>query len=143
MKSASLYFLAVAAIALAASPAAACKCAVVPRDKVIAATPVVFDGEVLRVEIDARGMQEVTVFRVHGAIKGVSFQANSQFNRVLRRRVERTVTILSRVDDAECGWDFRTGPQRLTVGAVRNGPNLIATRCTIYNLNSTILSRPE
>jgi hypothetical protein len=124
-----------------ATPAAACKCAVVPRDKVIAATPVVFDGEVLRVELVSDGVQEVTTFRVHGAVKGVTFRLNSKDN--VRRRAERTVTILSRADDASCGWDFRKGPQRLTVGAVRDGPNLIATRCTIYNLNSTILSRPD
>ncbi|MGZ3409324.1 MAG: hypothetical protein ACXWKC_09425 [Xanthobacteraceae bacterium] len=143
MRIAPLCFLLTVAISLPATPAVACKCALVPRDKVIAATPVVFDGEVLRVELDAAGLQEVTVFRVHAAIKGVPFQANSQFNRVLRRRVERTVTILSGVEDAACGWDFRTGPQRLTIGAVRDGPNLIATRCTIYNLNSTILKQPE
>ena len=133
--------LAGAAFLATAAPALACKCAVVPRDKVIASTPVVFDGEVLRVELAAGGEQEVTVFRVHGAIKGVTFQLNSKNN--LRRRAERTVTILSRVDDASCGWDFRKGPQRLTVGATRDGPNLVASRCTIYNLNSTILSRPE
>ena len=40
---------------IAAPPALACKCALVAREQVIAATPVVFDGEVLRVEIDASG----------------------------------------------------------------------------------------
>jgi hypothetical protein len=134
-------FLATAMLMVIGTPASACKCAVTPRDKVIASTPVVFDGEVLRVELVADGVQEVTTFRVHGAVKGVTFQVNSKSN--IRRRAERTVTILSWVDDASCGWDFRKGPQRLTVGAARDGPNLIATRCTIYNLNSTILSRPE
>jgi hypothetical protein len=128
---------------LPAAAATTCSCPPIPRDRVIAATPVVFDGEVLRVEIDATGTQEVTVFRVHAAVKGVTFQANSEFNRVLRRRAERTVTILSRPDNAQCGWDFRAGPHRLTVGAVRDGPNLVTTGCLIYNLNSTIIGRPE
>ena len=139
--SVGMTLLAAALLVGIATPASACKCAVVPRDKVIASTPVVFDGEVLRVELVADGVQEVTTFRVHGAVKGVTFRLNSKDN--VRRRAERTVTILSRVDDASCGWDFRKGPQRLTIGATRDGSNLIATRCTIYNLNSTILSRPE
>jgi hypothetical protein len=129
-------------VSLAATPASACKCAIVPRDKVIAATPVVFDGEVIRVELDAAGTQELTVFRVRGAVKGVPASMVTRMDQMLRRRTERTVTIVSRVGDAECGWDFRTGPQRLTVGAERDGPNLVATRCTIYNLNSTILPSP-
>ena len=136
-------FIAAAVLTVAATPALACKCALVPRDKVIAATPVVFDGEVLRVELAAGGAQEVTVFRVHGAIKGVSFQVSSQISKILRRRTERTVTILSYVDDAVCGWDFREGPQRLTIGAERDGSDLVATRCTLYNLNSTILPQPQ
>ncbi len=63
---------------LLATPAFACKCATVPRDNVIAATPVVFDGEVLRVELDEDGQREVTVFRVHGAVKGIPFRANAR-----------------------------------------------------------------
>jgi hypothetical protein len=125
--------------ALLATPAFACKCATLPRDNVIAATPVVFDGEVLRVELDEDGQREVTVFRVHGAVKGIPFRANARFDAIMRRRVERTVTIVSNVRDAECGWDFRAGPQRLTVGAKRDGSDLVATRCIIYNLNRTIL----
>jgi hypothetical protein len=122
---------------LAATPALACKCALMPRDAVIASTPVVFDGEVLRVEIAEGGQREVTTFRLHGAVKGVP-QRNPRTD-LTRRRGERTVTIISSVQDAECGWDFRAGPQRLTVGAKRDGPDLVATRCTIYNLNRTIL----
>ena len=52
-------FLAALALLLA-PPALACKCALVAREQVIAATPVVFDGEVLRVELDASGKREVT-----------------------------------------------------------------------------------
>jgi hypothetical protein len=113
------------------------------RDRVIAATPVVFDGEVLRVEVDAANTREVTVFRVHAAIKGVPFDTRTDAVRILRRRVERTVTIISRPDAGRCGWDFRTGPQRLTVGARRDGPNLVATGCLIHNLNRTILDGSE
>ena len=64
-------FLAALALLLA-PPALACKCALVAREQVIAATPVVFDGEVLRVELDASGKREVTTLRVHGVIKGLS-----------------------------------------------------------------------
>ena len=122
---------------LATTPAMACKCVLVPRDNVIASTPVVFDGEVLRVELAEGGRREVTTFRIHGAVKGVP-QRNPRID-IARRRGERTVTIISSVQDAECGWDFRTGPQRLTVGARRDGSDLVATRCIIYNLNRTIL----
>ena len=83
------------------------------------------------------GKREVTTFRVHGAVKGVG--AEPAPIDLMRRRGERTVTILSSVHDAECGWDFRAGPQRLTVGASRDGSDLVATRCIIYNLNRTIL----
>ena len=35
---------------------------------------------------------------------------------------------------------FAGGPQRLTVGAERDGfGTLVATRCTMYNLNRTML----
>jgi hypothetical protein len=126
-----------ACTALVATPALACKCAIVPRDNVIASMPVVFDGEVLRVELDEGGQREVTTFRIHGAVKGVP-NRNARAE-VARRRGERTVTIITNTRDAECGWDFRTGPQRLTVGAKRDGSDLVATRCIIYNLNRTIL----
>jgi hypothetical protein len=117
-------------------PAFACKCALVARDQVIAATAVVFDGEVLRVEVDATGEREVTTLRVHGAIKGLSARAAYRLDAAIRRRPEKTVTIVSGVRDAACGWDFRTGPQRLTVGADRDRfGTLVARRCTMYNLN--------
>jgi hypothetical protein len=121
---------------LAASPAFACKGALVARDQVIAATAVVFDGEVLRVELDATGEREVVTLRVHGAIKGLSARAAYRLDTAIRRRPEKTVTVISRVSDAACGWDFREGPQRLTVGAERDRFGaLVATRCTMYNLN--------
>jgi hypothetical protein len=119
-----------------ASPALACKCALLAREQVIAATPVVFDGEVLRVEIDASGEREVTTLRVHGVVKGLSARTAYRLDAAIRRRPEKTVTILSGVDDAACGWDFRRGPQRLTIGAERDRFGaLVATRCTMMNLN--------
>ena len=121
---------------IAAPPALACKCALVAREQVIAATPVVFDGEVLRVEIDARGKREVTTLRVHGVVKGLSARAAYRLDAAIRRRPEKTVTVVSGVDDAACGWDFRTGPQRLTIGAERDRfGTLVAMRCTMMNLN--------
>ena len=121
---------------IAAPPALACKCALVAREQVIAATPVVFDGEVLRVEIDASGKREVTTLRVHGVVKGLSTRAAYRLDAAIRRRPEKTVTVVSGVDDAACGWDFRTGPQRLTIGAERDRfGTLVAMRCTMMNLN--------
>jgi hypothetical protein len=121
---------------LISRPAFGCKCAPIARDQVIAATPVVFDGEVLRVELDASGEREVTTLRVHGAIKGLSARIAYRLDAAIRRRPEKTVTIVSGVSDAACGWDFRTGPQRLTVGADRDKfGTLVARRCTMYNLN--------
>ena len=127
---------AVAAVALFSSPAWACKCALVPYDKMVAQTPVVFDGEVVRAERDVSGQRQITSFRVRGAVKGISQRAVLRFDSVFRRTPQRTVTVISRVDPAECGWDFETGPQRLIVGATRDEDgNLVATRCTMYNLN--------
>ena len=121
---------------IAAPPALACKCALVAREQVIAATPVVFDGEVLRVEVDASGKREVTTLRVHGVVKGLSARAAYRLDAAIRRRPEKTVTVVSGVDDAACGWDFRTGPQRLTIGAERDRfGTLVAMRCTMMNLN--------
>jgi hypothetical protein len=130
----------VAAIAafglIAAPPALACKCALVAREQMIAVTPVVFDGEVLRVEVDASGKREVTTLRVHGVVKGLSARAAYRLDAAIRRRPEKTVTVVSGVDDAACGWDFRTGPQRLTIGAERDRfGTLVAMRCTMINLN--------
>jgi hypothetical protein len=117
-------------------PAFACKCAVVARDQVIAATAVVFEGEVLRTELDATGEREVTTLRVHSVIKGLSARAAYRLDAAIRRRPEKTVTVVSGVRDAACGWDFRTGPQRLTVGVDRDRfGTLVARRCTMYNLN--------
>jgi hypothetical protein len=121
---------------IAAPPALACKCALVAREQVIAATPVVFDGEVLRVEVDVSGKREVTTLRVHGVVKGLSARAAYRLDAAIRRRPEKTVTVVSGVDDAACGWDFRTGPQRLTIGAERDRfGTLVAMRCTMMNLN--------
>ena len=121
---------------IAAPPALACRCSLVAREQVIAATPVVFDGEVLRVEVDASGKREVTTLRVHGVVKGLSARAAYRLDAAIRRRPEKTVTVVSGVDAAACGWDFRTGPQRLTIGAERDRfGTLVAMRCTMMNLN--------
>ena len=121
---------------LVAPHALACKCALIAREQVIEATPVVFDGEVLRVELDASGKREVTTLRVHGVVKGLSARIAYRLDAAIRRRPEKTVTVLSGVDDASCGWDFRSGPQRLTIGAERDTfGTLVVRRCTMINLN--------
>jgi hypothetical protein len=121
---------------IGAHPASACQCAVIAREQAIAATAVVFDGEVLRVELDASGAREVTTLRVHGVIKGLSARAAYRLDAAIRRRPEKTVTVISGLDDTACGWDFRMGPRRLTIGAERDRFGaLVALRCTMLNLN--------
>jgi len=120
----------------ASAPAAACACAPEPYDKVVVQTPVVFDGEVVRAERDVSGRRQITSFRVWGAVKGVSQRAVVRPQSVLRRMPLRTVTVISSLDSDGCGWDFAAGPRRLIVGATRDADGaLVATRCTIYNLN--------
>lgn len=119
------------------APAHACKCARIPYDKVVADTPVVFDGEVVRSEVDIAGLRQITSFRVRGVVKGLSQRLVMTFNSVLKRTPQRTVTVVSAVSDAACGWDFATGPKRLIVGADRDPEGLlIVSRCTMYNLNT-------
>jgi hypothetical protein len=137
----------VAAVLVAAgsiAPAQACKCAQIPYDKVVRQTPVVFDGEVVRSEHDTRDQQQITSFRVRGAVKGVSSRLVLRQDNVFKRTPQRTITVISAVSDAECGYDFSAGPQRLIVGADRNADgNLVATRCTIYNLNASLMEDPK
>jgi hypothetical protein len=116
--------------------AAACKCAEVPYDKIVAQTPVVFDGEVVRAELDVSGQRQITSFRVWVAVKGVSQRLVRKPESVLSRTPQRTITVISRVNAAECGWDFKKGSKRLIVGATRDeGGILVVNRCTMYNLN--------
>jgi hypothetical protein len=127
---------AIAVPLLGPASAQACKCALVPYDRVVAQTPVVFDGEVVRLERDERGEWLIASFRVRGAVKGVSQRAVLRLETVLKRTPQKTITVLSRLDAAACGYDFSQGPQRLIVGAARGSDGqLVATRCTIFNLN--------
>lgn len=129
-----------AALLFASAPAHACTCAKVDYDKVLTQTAVVFDGEVVRAERDTRGINEITSFRVRGVVKGLSPKIVMTLNSVLKRTPQRTVTVISAVDEAGCGYDFSSGPQRLIIGAARTGEGtLIADRCTIYNLNSSLM----
>src|ERR1700712_1820560 len=82
------------------APAHACKCARIPYDKVVADTPVVFDGEVVRSEVDIAGLRQITSFRVRGVVKGLSQRLVMTFNSVLKRTPQRTVTVVSAVSDA-------------------------------------------
>ena len=133
-----------AALVFASAPAHACTCEKMDYDKVLVQTPVVFDGEVVRTELDTRGLRHITSFRVRGVVKGVSQKLVMTPNSVLKRTPQRSITVVSAVNEADCGYDFATGPQRLIVGAVRNDDgNLVATRCTIYNLNSSLMAEPK
>jgi hypothetical protein len=126
----------VALLLYGAAQAEACTCPERSRDQVIGATPVVFDGEILRVEMDEANLQQITTFRVRDAIKGVPRRAVLSLQTVFKRLPQRTISIVSDPEKAGCGWDFRSGPARLTVGAERIGPTLVATYCTMSALNS-------
>jgi hypothetical protein len=118
-------------------PAQACKCMRIPYDKVVAQTPVVFDGEVVRAETDTAGLRHITSFRVRGVVKGLPQKLVPTFNSILKRTPQRTVTVVTGADEAACGYDFTAGPQRLIVGADRDAEGLlVANRCTLYNLNT-------
>ena len=106
---------------LAVSDAAfACKCAVVPRDQVIAATPVVFEGRI--VNIRTSGKAQVTTVSVMRPIKGVPAGAS--------------IKVRSGTQSAACGYDFRDAGKTLTVGGDSAGPGILSVRrCTMYNLN--------
>jgi hypothetical protein len=112
---------AIAAAALASASAAhACKCALVPRDRAIISTPLVFEGRVTNVETnDGTQITTLTVVRnVKGMAKGA------------------TVRVQSRTASALCGYDFREGRQTLLVGAFKdNDGTMIVRRCAMYNLN--------
>lgn len=127
---------AVAITGARAGPARACKCALLPYDQVVAQTPVVFDGEVVRSERDVSGKRQITSFRVLGAVKGVSPRLVLRPQSLIKRMPQRTISIISRLGAGQCGWDFTDGPRRLIVGAARDDDgNLVASRCTMYNLN--------
>lgn len=109
-----------AVLLLAADPALACKCAVVPREQAIAATPLVFEGRIL--DVRTQGRAQVTTVIVTTPIKGAS------------RGV--TLKVKSGTQSASCGYDFREAPKTLTFGGEKAGRNTIAVRrCTMFNLN--------
>ena len=110
-----------AAVPLGSDAALACKCALVQRAQVVAATPVVFEGEIVAVKAAGAGRQ-LTALRVTQAIKGTT--------------AGETITVLTRTSAPACGWDFRQSPRRLVVGGDPAGTGrLSARRCTLYNLN--------
>lgn len=105
---------------LAASPALACKCAVVARDLTVALTPLVFEGRVLAIR--TQGTAQVTTVLVTNPIKGVSKGV--------------TLTVKSHTQSASCGYDFREAEKTLTIGGEATGRNTLSVRrCAMFNLN--------
>jgi hypothetical protein len=93
----------------------------VERARVIAVTPVAFEGAVLTMRPTGPGRQQTTE-RVVRAVKGVAAGA--------------VVTVLTGTSAPSCGWDFRQSARRLMVGGTSDGAgSLTARRCTLYNLN--------
>jgi hypothetical protein len=122
-------------LAAAAPQAQACSCARMSRDQLIAALPVVFEGEILRIEMDAENRTQITTFRVRDAIKGVPRRMVLSVENVFKRTPQRTLTVVSKLDEAACGWDFHNGPARVYVGARREGSVLVTGYCAIRILN--------
>jgi hypothetical protein len=111
---------ATAAAIASASPALACKCALVPRDRAIISTPLVFQGRV--VNVDTQDGTQVTTLMVVKNVKGMS--------------KGETVKVRSQTSSAACGYDFREGKQTLLVGTFKDDDGvMIVRRCAMYNLN--------
>jgi len=105
---------------VAVDPALACKCAVVPREQTIAATPLVFEGRILSIETN--GKAQLTTVTATNPIKGVSKGV--------------TLKVTSGTQSAACGYDFREAPKTLTIGGEKVARNVIRVRrCTMFNLN--------
>ena len=108
----------------AVGPALACKCALVPRDRTIISTPLVFEGRVLKIETtrETGDAAQVTTLMVVKSVKGMSDG--------------ETVMVTTHTDSASCGFDFRSTKPMLLVGAYRDQQGRLSVRnCTMYNLN--------
>lgn len=100
----------------AASPALACSCAQISREKAIAQTPYVFEGRVLSSRVE--GGKSFAEFEVLRPIKG---------------GVPRRVEIMSRSSPAACGVVFRQG-EIVTVGAFFAEHQFSTNSCTQFSL---------
>jgi TRAP-type mannitol/chloroaromatic compound transport system substrate-binding protein len=109
--------LAAAALTALAAPASACSCRKLTTEEAIAATPIVFEGEVLSVQMTGNGNEQVTTIHVIRAIKG---------------DVTGAVELRTHVISAACGYDFRGKGPRLTIGASRQPDGMLGTNlCTM------------
>ncbi len=104
--------------ALASFPAQACSCKKMTREQAVAATPVVFEGRVLRVRKE-----------------GNSVYADIEAARVLKGSVPRVVEVGTHASSAACGYTFRVG-QTLTVGASLSQMQFSTNMCTMVPLNA-------
>jgi len=118
----------VAGLLGAAEPALACKCALVPRDRAIAAVPLVFHGRIVRIETAPETTpksgpgDQVTTMTVVRNVKGMARA--------------RTVKVRSHTQSASCGYDFRDVEGTVLVGASRSDDGMLTVRrCVMYNLN--------
>ncbi len=105
------------ALCTLAPPAWECSCARMTRQQAIAATPIVFEGRVLRVRKD-----------------GARIYADVETSRILKGSVPRIVEVGTAESSAACGYTFRTG-QQLTVGATLDQLQFSTTSCTMGPLN--------
>ena len=88
------------------------------RDAAIAATPVVFEGRVLRVRRD-----------------GSSIYADVEMSRLLKGTVPRIVEVSTPASSAACGYEFRVGAA-VTVGAQFLQQQFSTNACTMLPLNT-------
>ena len=118
------WMIAAFALVCAAGPALACKCALVPRDRTIIATPLVFQGRVVKIETtpETGPADQITTMMVIKNLKGMA--------------KGETVKVKSRTASAACGFDFRDARPTMLVGAFRDEQGTLGVRrCTMYNLN--------
>ena len=88
------------------------------REQAIAATPIVFEGRVLRVRRE-----------------GSRVYADVEMARVIKGSVPRVVEVGTQALPAACGYPFKAG-QNVTVGAVLSQMQFSTTSCTMWPLNA-------
>ncbi len=113
--------LTIIAVPMLVDRAAACSCRQGTVESAIAATAIVFDGEIVDIRTADGSMQQVTTVKVLRPIKG---------------DVGGTIEIATHTMSASCGYDFRGQERQLIVGAYPGKSGGLATDlCTMFLLN--------
>jgi len=108
---------ATALAAIASTPAQACSCKKRTSAQVMAETPVVFEGRVLRVRRE-----------------GARVYADIETARILKGTLPRIAEVSTAASSAACGYDFRPGAQ-VVVGALFEQQQFSTNLCIMGPLN--------